>query len=219
MAKITAISVQEKNKKRCNLFLDGEFFSGLSLEIAMQYRLKVGMEIDQMDLADIILSSDKIEALEKAISYTTKSLKTKKQVKTYLNNKGYSFDVVCHCIDKLEEYKLIDDSEYAKRYIESVSKNQGKRMTEYKLMVKGVDKERIENAFENTFIPSKENALNIALKHFKGKEKTKENLAKTYRYLISKGFSYEEANYAIDHLKNEDWYGKNFNYRTNAFGW
>ena len=50
----------------------------------------------------------------------------------------------------------------------------------------------------------KENAKNIAIKHFRGKEKTKENLAKTYRYLIGKGFSYEEASFAIDHLKAEE---------------
>ena len=37
----------------------------------------------------------------------------------------------------------------------------------------------------------------IVQKHLKNKEKTKENIAKTYRYLIGKGFSYEEASYAL----------------------
>ena len=35
-------------------------------------------------------------------------------------------------------------------------------------------------------------------------ELNKENVAKTYRYLISRGFSYEQANYAIEKLKEED---------------
>jgi len=204
MAKITALSVQEKNKKRCNLFIDGEFFSGVSLETVMKFRLKIGQEIDQKDLADLVFDSEKILALEKAITYTTKALKTKKQVRTYLLGKGYSEDVVWYCIDKLVEYKYIDDTEYAKRFIESTSKNQGKRLTEYKLMMKGVKKEDISVAFENTDVPSKENAKVLAEKHIRNKELTKENVAKTYRYLIGKGFSYEEASYAISFFKDND---------------
>ena len=204
MAKITAISVQERNKKRCNLFVDDDFFAGITVETAMKFRLKVGMEVDQSDLADILYDNDKLQALEKAISYTTRSIKTKKQVLTYLYGKGYSKDVVDHCVEKLLEYKLIDDETYSKRYIESVSKNQGKHLIEFKLMQKGVKKEIIDNAFEDVEIPSKENARALALKHFKNKEKTKENVAKTYRYLISKGFTYEEANYAVEILRNGD---------------
>ena len=204
MAKITALSVQEKNKKRCNLFIDGEFFAGVSLETVLKFRLKVGQEIDQKDLADLVFDSEKISALEKAITYTTKALKTKKQVRTYLLGKGYSEDVVWYCIDKLVEYKYIDDTEYAKRFIESTSKNQGKRLTEYKLMMKGVKKEDISVAFENTDVPSKENAKVLAEKHIRNKELTKENVAKTYRYLIGKGFSYEEASYAISFFKDND---------------
>jgi len=204
MAKITALSVQEKNKKRCNLFIDGEFFAGVSLETVLKFRLKVGQEIDQKDLADLVFDSEKISALEKAITYTTKALKTKKQVRTYLLGKGYSEDVIWYCIDKLVEYKYIDDTEYAKRFIESTSKNQGKRLTEYKLMMKGVKKEDISVAFENTDVPSKENAKALAEKHIRNKELTKENVAKTYRYLIGKGFSYEEASYAISFFKDND---------------
>ena len=202
MAKITAVSVQEKNKKRCNLFIDGEFFVGLSLETAIKFRLKPNMEVDQKDLAEIIFEDEKLQALEKAIAYTSNSLKTLKQVKTYLYGKGYHKDIVDHCVEKLIEYKLVDDKTFALRYIESTSKTQGKHLTEFKLMQKGLRKEDIEGVFDAIEIPSKENARNLAIKHFKNKEKTRENVAKTYRYLISKGFSYEEANYAVEIFKS-----------------
>jgi regulatory protein len=203
MPVITSVSVQEKNKKRCNLFVDGEFFSSISLEIALKYRLKNGLEISQSELCEIVNESNKIEALSLAINYVTKALKTKKQVKNYLSGKGYQEEVVWYCIDKLKEYKYVDDSEYAKRYIESVSKNQGTRLTEYKLMMKGVKKEDIANAYEECEIPHKENALAVAQKHIKNKERTTENLSKTYRYLIGRGFSYDEAGFAISKLKEE----------------
>ncbi len=201
---VTSISVQEKNKKRCNLFIDNEFCSGISLETALKYRLKNGMEISQKELSEIIFESNKLEALNLSINYVTKSLKTKKQVKTYLLGKGYTEDVVWHCIDKLKEYNYIDDAEYAKRYIESVCSNQGKRLIEYKLMMKGVKKEDILSASNDCEIEYKDKALEVAIKHLKHKERTKENLSKTYRYLIGRGYSYEEANFAISKLKEDE---------------
>ena len=44
----------------------------------------------------------------------------------------------------------------------------------------------------------------LAQKRLKDKIITKELLAKTYRYLIGRGFSYEEASYAISDYKVED---------------
>ena len=201
---ITEITIQTKNKKRCNLFIDGEFFVALSVETVMKNRLKKCQEVDKDVLAEIVLQNERSEALTKAANYLSKTLKTKKQVKDYLLRKGYSEDVAWYCIDKLKEYSYIDDAVYSKRYIESVSKTQGKRMVEYKLMMKGVRKEDISSAYEDVSIDAKQNAKNLAEKHLKNKEITKENLAKTYRYLIGKGFSYEEANYALSALKEED---------------
>ena len=118
--------------------------------------------------------------------------------------KGYSEDVAWYCVDKLKDYNYINDGEYSKRYIESTSKNQGRRLVEYKLMMKGVKKEDIASAYGQTDVDAKENAKNIAEKYLKNKEWTKENLAKLYRYLIGKGFLHEEASYAIDAFRGND---------------
>lgn len=201
---ITSISVQEKNKKRCNLFIDGEFFAGITLETAIKYRLKNGMEIQSQELSDIVFESKKAEALSLSINYVSKALKTKKQVKTYLIGKGFTEEIVWYCVDKLKEYRYIDDTEYSKRYIESVSSNHGKRLIEYKLMMKGVKKDDIESAYTECDVEYKKKALEVAMKHIKNKEHTTENLSKTYRYLIGRGYSYEEANFAISKLKENE---------------
>lgn len=201
---ITNISVQTKNKKRCNLFIDGEFFCAMSVETAVLNRLKSGMEIDSEKLQEIVIESDKKEALAKATEYLSKNLKTKRQVKEYLLKKGYSEHVVYYCIDKLKEYNYINDEEYSRRYIESVSKNQGKKLVEYKLMMKGVKKQDIESAYDEVDVDQKQNAKEVAKKHLKNKELTKENIAKTYRYLIGRGFSYDEASFALAEFKETD---------------
>lgn len=204
MAKITAISVQNKNKDRCNLFIDGSFFAGISLITLVKSRLKVGDEVNEGELKNLLLESERNQAFTKAIDYISKSIKTKRQVKEYLIRKGYDEQIVWSCIDKLKEYGYIDDSEYSKRYISSCSKNQGKRLVEYKLMAKGVKKEDIENAYNDVEIDSKENAKVVAEKYLKNKEITKENIAKAYRYLIGRGFSYDEATFALSFFNGED---------------
>lgn len=197
MPKVTDITFQTKNKSRCNIFVDGEFFSGVSLETVLKFRIKKGDEYNSEELKNLIELNEKSEALNKAANYLSKALKTKRQVKDYLLKKGYSEEIVWYCIDKLKEYEYIDDAEYSKRYIESTAKTQGKRMLEYKLMMKGVKKQDIDTAMDSCEINTKENAKAIAIKYLKNKEKTKENLAKAFRYILGRGFSYEDANYAI----------------------
>lgn len=201
---ITEIKIQEKNKKRCNLFIDGEFFSSISLETTLKNNLKKGQEVDQKELSILIEESNKVEALSKAVDYVSKALKTKRQVKDYLIKKGYTEEIAWYCVDKLKEYDYINDEKYSERFIESTSKTQGRKLVEYKLMMKGVRKEDIALAYENVEVDNKENAKNIAEKYLKNKEKTKENLAKAYRYLIGKGFSYEEASFALSQFNGDN---------------
>ena len=197
MRKITAITAQEKHKERVNLFVDGEFFAGVSLETAMKLRLKVGDNVDETRLNEILKETERTEALNKAADYALKTLKTKRQVKDYLFKKGYSEETVWQAVDKLKEYGYIDDKEYSRRFIESTSKTQGKRLIEYKLMMKGVKKEDIAAAYETAETDENSSARALCEKYLRNKEKTKENVLKAYKYLIGKGFSYEQADYAV----------------------
>ncbi len=206
MSEITAIEIQKNDKNRCNIYLDGNFFVGISVESVMKNHLKVGMRLDEKKLGEILYSSEKEKALGKALNYISKALKTRRQVKDYLIKKGYLEEVVFNVLDKLTENGLIDDKEYCVRYIETYSKNQGRKLIEFKLLSKGCKKEDILCAFENTIdvVNSCEHAYNLALKHLRGKELTKENYAKTYRYLVGKGFLFEDIDRAISIIKEEN---------------
>lgn len=204
MAKITKITIQQKDKSRCNVELDGEFGFSLSADSLFINRLKVGDELTEKQVKEYTLDGEKSKALSKAISYVSKTLKTKKQVKTYLYSKGFTDNVVFYVCDKLIDYGYIDDYEFAKRFIEGNNKTQGKRLLSYKLMQKGVSKSIIDEVLSETEIPSNDNAVLLAKKHFKNKDKTIENLSKTYKYLIGRGFSYAETEKAISVLKEEE---------------
>lgn len=204
MPVITLVSVQEKNKKRCNLFIDGEFRAGILVETAVKFGLKKGKEIDERSILTMLAENEKKEATSKAVEYATKGLKTKKQVKDNLIKKGFSAESVYHAIDVLKNYGLIDDVNYAKRYIESCGKTQGKKLILFKLMQKGIKKEDIEKALENAEYFAEDGAFTVLGKYMKGKEKSRENRVKAYRYLAGKGFGYDEITSAINKIFGEE---------------
>lgn len=203
MKKITAITAQEKRKERVNIFVDGEFFAGAPLETVMKLRLRAGNEIDDERLKELLLQAERADAFTKAADYALKTFKTKRQVKDYIVKKGYSEETAWHAVDKLIEYGYIDDEEYSKRFIESTCKTHGKRLIEYKLMMKGVKKEVIEAAYSSADTDDETNARALCDKYLKNKEKTKENVIKAYKYLVGKGFSYEQADKAVAPYKED----------------
>lgn len=202
--KITQISAQQKNKDRCNIFIDGEYSFSVSTETVYKFYLKTGKELSEEEITAIKEDGERTSALNRATEYLSKAYKTRKQVKDYLLKKGYSDDAVYYTVSRLTETGYINDSEYARRYFETASKNQGKKLSAYKLMAKGVRKDVIDEAYEKAAVPSKENAAAVAEKYMRNKEINKENLAKTYRYLIGRGFSYDEAGEAISAFKEND---------------
>lgn len=201
MSVITAIKVQEKDKNRCNVYVDGDFSFSLSVELVIKYGLKKDLSLDLLPIDEIRKEDSKNFAFSLGVKYASKCLKTKKQVTTYLQKKGFELDVVYYVVDKLKEYNYVNDEEYAKRYLEIKSSLEGKRLSDYKLMMKGIKKQDIDSAREDVLIDSKENAYLLAQKKLKNKEITTGNLSKIYRYLVGRGFSYEDANYAIVKLK------------------
>ncbi len=202
MSDITSIKIQEKDKNRCNIFLDGEYSFSLSYESVLQNRLKVGVSLNDNQIALLKLDDQKATAMSKGLAYVSKAMKTKKQVVNYLLGKEYSSETVYHVVDRLVELGFINDIEFAKRYIEC-SSGKGKRLLENALYVKGISKNDFENAYYLAMPNDKEKAFSVLQKYMKSKESSKENFAKAYRYLVGKGFSYDEIESAMSRYKEE----------------
>lgn len=88
MAEITDISPQVKDKERCNIYVDGRFYCGLKLETAIRHRLKVGDQIELSALDEIQLENEKSQALDKAMTHLTHSMKTERDIRDFLKKKG-----------------------------------------------------------------------------------------------------------------------------------
>ena len=80
MGEITAITPQIKDKRRCNVYVDGRFYCGITLETAVKNRLKAGLTIDEKRLDELQSESEKSAALDKALTHISACAKTEKDV-------------------------------------------------------------------------------------------------------------------------------------------
>lgn len=198
MNEITEISPQKKDKTRCNVYIDGRFCCGLTLETAVKNRLKVGQIITPERLSQMQLDSEKDTAFDKALTHLSATLKTEKQISDFLSKKGYLPAVIDYVLEKLRSYNFLNDREYAETYVQSVAKRKGGRLIKMELRSKGIDEESIENALSSLDETDElETAKTLLLKYMRGKTADVPTLQKAYRHLMGKGFSYDVIKEAL----------------------
>ena len=208
MSVITEISPKKGNKKRFCVYVDGQFTCFLDEFSIYKYKLKVGTEISSEKLQEIQLECEQGTAFDVAIKYLSKYIKTEKELRKYLYDKGYMPAVVNDVMQKVLDYGYLSDKNLAKTYASQQQNKYGKNKIKFMLKSRGVNDENIEEALEQ-IENQEEAALQLALKHLKNKEKTKENMQKTSKYLFGKGFVWEDISSAMNKICKE-WEDENW---------
>ena len=201
--KITKLEVQKRNKDRVNLYLDDEFYCGLSLEAVVKYALKVGQELEIQKLEFLQNDSEREIAQNKAMAYISKYQKTEKELRDYLIKKGFDEEIVLKVIKKLKEYNLVDDMSYAKNYIKSKSKKSGRRKLSFELKKRGIADDMVEENIEE-YSNDSENILPLCEKYLKNKPRDYKTKQKAYRFLASRGFIGEDIMRALNMFFKEE---------------
>ena len=201
MSIITSIEPQVKDKNRCSIFIDGRFYCGIKLEVAVKYRLKAGMTVDKTFLDNIQLETEKAQAVDKALTHISASPKTRKQIKDFLVKKGYVEAVIDYVLERLDYYGYADDRQYCKMYAESVS-GKSKKAIEVELLKRGVDRAVIEEELAD-LQDDEDEVLSLLKKYLRGKPLSKENVYKGCRYLIAKGYDYDTVKSASERIEDD----------------
>lgn len=199
MKQITDIVPQKNDKKRVNLYVDGAFFFGAQKIVLLSENLHIGDYVDEKKLTEILDESEYDACFQKASSYVLKGGHTVKQVAGYLSSKGFDGKVVKKVIDKLSSYGYLDDEQFAKTYVDIKKNKHGKKLLAVELKLKGVDEKFIDAALD-TIGDEDENAYLVAKKYVKDKPLDLALKNKCFRYVLSKGYSYDSAKSALDRL-------------------
>lgn len=204
MAEITNLEVQKRDDRRVNLYLDDKFYAGVSIELVMKHHLKKGMEIGEEELNELILEDEKGKALDKAVKYISSTLKTTRQIRDYLKKKEYNPQTIDYVIDKMQEYKYLDDEAYAKAFVSTYSGKYGKLKLISALKSKGVSDNIIDNVFASEDLKMENSIEATANKYLKNKPRTSETYMKLSRFLYSRGYEFDDIKSLINELKEEE---------------
>ena len=191
MPVITKIETQ-KNKSRVNIFVDDSFFCGLNKETAVIFGLKENKEIDEEKIKVAIFESEVKSAFEKSLDYLGRRMYTKKELIERLTQKGYTKEVSEKVIEKLEEYRYIDDKLFAKQFFQS-NPHLSKKVLKGKLMQKGVANDIISEIIdERTGESEFDLCLLQAKKYLKSKKINDiKDIQKMQASLARKGFDFD----------------------------
>lgn len=204
MSEITNLEIQKKDDRRVNLYLDDKFYAGISIELVMKHHLKKGVEIEKSDLDSLILEDEKGKALDKAVKYISSTLKTTKQIRDYLKKKEYNPQTIDYVIDKMQEYKYLDDEAYAKAFISTYSNKYGKLKLVSALKSKGVCENVIDSVLSAEDLKMENSIETTANKYLRNKPRTNETYMKLSRFLYSRGYEFDDIKSLINELKEDE---------------
>lgn len=197
---ISKVEVQKNHNDRVSIFVDDKYFASMYLDTAVKHGIKKDLKIDEEKLKNYIIESEKHLAFDKAVNYQNTAFKTKKQIRDYLNKKGYDKIVVDYVIDKMCEYGFLDDEKFADMYISTYEKKYGPNMLKTKLIQKGVSKVIVEEKLSE-FETNEDIIDKLLLKKLGNKPPTSENLTKCIRFLSSRGYDYDDIKKSINKIK------------------
>ena len=204
MPKITDMQIQKNNKTRANVYVDGEFAFALEMLTVMKLGLKIGQEVSQERLSEAVFDSEKSVAFERAMDYLGRGMKTAKQMRDYLDKKGYEHRVVEYVVAKLKDYRYVDDDAYAKLFVERNSATKGDRRLKQELIQKGIAVSRAEEYAVTDDEQALSNATRLAERYMRNKPTTIKSLQSLQRYLLGRGYGFDIVNTVVRSFKLED---------------
>lgn len=210
--KITSISVQQRNKDRVNISVDGLFRFSLDLSQVVELGVKVGNEYTQAELAELENESQFGKLYMRTLEYSLMRPHSERELRDYLYRKtrdtrtktgavkkGVSKELAERVFQRITEKGYVNDKIFASYWVENRQLRKGisKRKLQAELAGKGVDKSIVELVLSESE-RSDENELQ---KIIEKKARRYDDEQKLIAYLARQGFSYEDINRAIQTLK------------------
>lgn len=202
---ITAIKAQKRNRQRVSIYLDGEFAFGLSRFVAAW--LEPGRKLSQADI-DRLQQEDTYEiAFQKALQFIQHRPRSIEETRRRLDKKGFGEEVVQSTLERLQEKHYLDDSEFARIWIENRNefRPRSDRLLSYELRLKGLADKVIAQALEKHGGDQTELAYQAGIK--KAKQCRNEDRSVFFKkvggFLGRRGFHYEIVKPTVNRLWEE----------------
>jgi regulatory protein len=148
MGMITAIEPQQKNPRRVNIYLDGEFAFGLAGILATW--LKTGQEISDDKIAALQADDARETMYQKALHFLSYRPRSSQEVRQNLIKRGCDETLVEETVSRLQQGGLVNDEEFARTWVENRSafRPRSKSALRMELRRKGLSDETVQSVLD-----------------------------------------------------------------------
>jgi regulatory protein len=200
---ITALVIQKRNKKRVNVYLDGDFAFGLALTEAAA--LHKGQHLSDAEIEALHTRDQAEHAHERALNFLSHRPRSAEEVRSNLRKHGTPDGAIEATIARLTRVGLVDDEAFARYWIENRQrfKPRGLRALRYELRQKGVADQIINAALED--IDAETMAYNAAMRYQRRLEHADYDTfrRKMSNHLARRGFAYAVIQDVVQRLLDE----------------
>lgn len=200
MPMVTLVKPQ-KNGKRVNIYIDDKFGFGIDLINFVKNELKVGLELSEEKINEIVKKAEFQKTLDKVLRFATLRPRSEKEIMNYLRRKKIHLSIHEELFEKLKHFGLLDDFVFAKWWVEQRMsfKPKGKRALLGELLEKGIKKDVAEDVLGDSGVDEKRIAKELLGKNVRRWERydSKEAVKKKTEFLARKGFSWEVIKKAL----------------------
>lgn len=197
---MTVTKLEPVTKTMYKVYLDGQFAFTLYKGELSRYHIAVDGELDeevyQSIRTEVVLKRAKLRAMH----LLSDMGRTESQLRTKLEQGGYTSDIVEAAIAYVKSFGYVNDMEYARSFIESRKDKKSQKEIYAALCQKGITKEEIEQVFKECYESNDSRAAIegiIRKKKFDPKTADYAERQKISGYLMRKGFRYEDVRQVI----------------------
>ncbi|MDO4199520.1 MAG: regulatory protein RecX [Clostridia bacterium] len=190
--------ITKSKKGNALIYADNNYLTSVPMEVFIKSRLKVGSEIDENTLEELVKEMDFNKAKEKALRLLSLRAHSKKELTDKLKNSSGE-ESAEKVAEKMQSLGLIDDRSFAVSYaselfskkLHSVSK------VKYELSKKGISNDIIEEIIEEISPDERQNIEKIfEKKHFDVNDE--KNFRRTVAYCQRLGYSWNDIKSVIN---------------------
>lgn len=201
MGTITRI-VQQKDKTRANVYLDGKFAFGILLEEMLKRGLRVGRELS-LNEVEQIKGQDQIgKVYGYSLRFATARPRSEKEIKLWFKRKKIEENTTVAVFEKLKKLELADDLKFARWWVGQREEFRPKSPAALKseLLQKGVAREIIDEVLVSVVQGEEELARRVLEKKMARFHKLPrdEKRQKITGMLARNGFSWEVIRKLVD---------------------
>lgn len=139
-------AAEPRRKGFFQLYIDGEPAVKIDMQVFLTSSYKVGSEIDDDELYELIQTSEKRRASEKALYLLEHRSHSKKELQDKIKRSGISADIAKAAAEHMEDIGLVNDGDYARNFARTLiyRKKFAKNRIKQELKQKGISDDIIE---------------------------------------------------------------------------